>query len=109
MDTGDYSGQWRCSIHTPLDVQDVLLVLDSDGDALAGEARGVETVPLIEPRVRDGRLSWTQKVTKPMRLPIAFDVVREGDRIVGIAEHLVRKHHRCPSMALAHFAWMAAD
>ena len=83
----DYTGEWRCSIHTPLGVQDVLLVLDSVDGALSGEARSAgETVPLIDLQLRDGRLLWTQHVTKPMRLTIAFDVARKADRLAGTAK-----------------------
>ncbi len=83
----DYAGQWRCSIHTPLGVQDVAVVITDEDGVLRGEARGNgETVPLIHLKMQGDRLFWTQKVTRPMRLTIAFDVAREGDRLVGTAK-----------------------
>ena len=37
--------------------------------------------------VRDGnRLTWSQTVTKPMRLSLAFAVTVDGDRMIGSAK-----------------------
>ncbi len=78
---------WQLSISTPIGRQDVTLRLREYDGELSGEAEGRhETVPLLELR-RDGhRLTWTQRITRPMRLNLRFDVTVEGDRMTGTSK-----------------------
>jgi hypothetical protein len=76
--------EWSLTISTPIGRQSVTLVLTDGPGGLTGEARGRdETVPLHDLR-RDGdRLSWSQRITRPMRLDLRFDVLVEGVRMTG--------------------------
>lgn len=82
-----YEGNWDITIATPIGKQAVALRLTERAGEVTGVAtQGEEAVPLIDPR-RDGeRLTWSQNVTKPMRLSIAFDVLIEGDTLSGTAK-----------------------
>lgn len=81
-----FEGLWRCRVHAPVGAQDVVLWIEKKAGKLVGEARGAEVVPMLDPQVRDGCLTWTQKVSVPMRLTIAFSVRIEEGRLVGIAK-----------------------
>ena len=82
-----FDGKWLIQIPTPIGRQDVRLdIIDRDG-ALAGTATlHDETVSFLEPTLDGDRLRWSQKVTKPMRLTIKFDLTRAGDRLSGTAK-----------------------
>lgn len=78
------SEAWALTIATPIGRQQVTVRLwDADGH-LEGEATGSEeTVPLLE-LARDGdRLTWSQRINRPLRLNLRFDVTIDGDRMTG--------------------------
>jgi hypothetical protein len=82
-----FQGAWTIQIATPIGKQQVLLTITDSGDVLEGTAtQGNETVPFLQPRIEGNRLRWTQRVTKPMRLTIAFDLARDGDHLIGTAK-----------------------
>lgn len=82
-----FDGRWTITIATPMGKQIADLVIVDDGVNVSGTAtQGAETVPFVDAR-RDGdRLCWTQSITKPMKLSIRFDLVREGDLLSGKAK-----------------------
>ena len=82
----NYVGHWKCRIHTPVGAQDMILVVECRDGVLRGQSRGDEFAPLTNLRVEDGRLRWTQQISKPMRLTIAFDVLCDGDSLSGTAK-----------------------
>lgn len=77
-------GTWRLRIAAPLGAQHVELVLTEAAERLEGVARSrAETVPLRDV-VHDGRrLTWSQSITRPMRLHLRFDVTLDGDELRG--------------------------
>jgi hypothetical protein len=81
------TGSWQITIATPLGIQSVVLQLSEHAGVLEGVAQGrAETTPL-DNLVRDGnRLTWTQAITKPMRLNLTFDVIIDGDSVNGTAK-----------------------
>ncbi len=83
----DFTGVWNVRIHAPIGVQQVRLVISGAGDRLEGTAtQGSETVPLLDIE-RDGdTLRWRQKVTKPMKLEIKFDVRLAAGKLEGKAK-----------------------
>lgn len=82
-----FDGQWRIAIPTPIGRQDVTLhIVDREGQLSGTATLGDETVPFIDPVIDGTRIRWSQTVTKPMRLTIRFDLVREGDRLSGTAK-----------------------
>jgi hypothetical protein len=82
------AGVWDVTIKTPIGSLPVVYTFTDDGGTIAGTATGKdETVPLLNLAVvnDDGaeRLTWKQRVTKPIRLNLEFDVVVDGDRLTG--------------------------
>ncbi len=83
----DPTGEWALTIATPIGRQLVTLILGEVEGRLQGEARGKdETVPLLD-LTRDGsRLTWSQRITRPMRLNLRFDVAVDGDQMTGTSK-----------------------
>ncbi|KAA0083550.1 hypothetical protein CIW52_14325 [Mycolicibacterium sp. P9-64] len=77
-------GEWDVTIKTPIGSMAVVYEFTESEGALAGSAtlKG-DTVPLHDLTVTWPRVTWSQSVTKPMRLNLAFDVVVDGDRLAG--------------------------
>ncbi|MFM9277869.1 DJ-1/PfpI family protein [Paenibacillus jiagnxiensis] len=48
--------------------------------------QGDETVALINPVLQDNMLSWSLRITKPMRLNLKFEVAANSDDMTGIAK-----------------------
>jgi hypothetical protein len=82
-----FDGTWNVTIATPIGKQSVVLELTSRDGTLRGTARqGDEVVELVDPVVDGNRLRWTQRVTRPLRLTLAFDVTVEGASMIGTAK-----------------------
>lgn len=82
-----FEGNWTIVIATPIGRQEVELQLIELKGVVSGLAtQGDETVALLDPQVDGDRLKWSQIVTKPMRLSIKFDVMRDGDTLSGTAK-----------------------
>jgi hypothetical protein len=80
-------GTWSVAIATPIGTQRVTLTFATADGALAGTAaQGADVVALIEPRLDGDRLTWTQHVTRPLRLTLRFEVVVTGDAMAGTAK-----------------------
>ncbi len=80
-------GTWDLVISTPLGKQRVVLELTDVGGVLHGVVRGdAEEVPLVAPTLQGDELMWTQSITKPMRLDLAFAVTIHGDALAGTSK-----------------------
>lgn len=81
-------GTWALTMRTPIgSIRADLTFSEVDG-TLTGVAVGAgETVQLhdlqLEPVEQGERVRWTQTITKPLRLNLAFDVTRTGDTMTG--------------------------
>ncbi|MFD6140713.1 hypothetical protein [Promicromonospora sp. NPDC060271] len=81
-------GTWDVSLKTPVGTLKVRYTFTEDGGRLAGTAEGQgETGALeaiaVEPTADGERVTWSQKVTRPVRLNLDFDVVATGDVLQG--------------------------
>jgi hypothetical protein len=82
-----FDGTWNITIATPIGKQSVVLEISShDGDVRGTARQGEEVVPFIDPVVDGDRLTWTQNVTRPMRLSLKFDVTVDGATMTGTAK-----------------------
>jgi hypothetical protein len=80
----DLIGEWDVVIKTPIGSLQVLYTFTNDSGVLTGTATGKgETVALRDITVAAQRVTWRQSVTKPMRLNLEYDVVVDGDRLIG--------------------------
>jgi len=82
-------GTWNLNLKTPIGTLTVRYHFDQTDDRLHGVAvSDSESVPLENITVdpvgdNDLHVTWQQKVTKPMRLNLNFDVMVVGDTITG--------------------------
>jgi hypothetical protein len=80
----DLIGKSDVTIKTPIGSLAVVYTFTNHDGAITGEATGKgETVPLRDIAVAGQRVTWSQSVTKPMRLNLDFDVMVDGDRLTG--------------------------
>jgi hypothetical protein len=82
-------GTWNLRLKTPVGTLAVRYRFDETEDGVRGAAVSAsETVPLeniTTTATDDGgeRVSWRQKVTKPMRLNLDFEVAVSGNTMTG--------------------------
>ncbi|GGC97225.1 hypothetical protein GCM10011512_25300 [Tersicoccus solisilvae] len=81
-------GRWALTMRTPIGRLEAEMTFAGDDDALTGSASAPgETVPLRDIRTApegDGEhVTWTQTITRPLRLTLDFDVVLTGDWMEG--------------------------
>ena len=82
-------GTWNLHLKTPIGTLKVQYHFDQTADGLQGTATSVsETVPLenitVDPNSDgDPHVTWRQKVTKPMRLNLDFEVTVTGNTMTG--------------------------
>lgn len=79
-------GFWDVSIKTPLGTRRTVLELFTADGVLKGISRGEKEQLTLNELTQDGnRLSWSQNITKPMRMVLSFDVTIDGDAMTGTA------------------------
>ncbi|MER5531379.1 hypothetical protein ABT075_43530 [Streptomyces sp. NPDC002677] len=80
-------GTWDLSIATPIGTIKAVTEFRYEDGVLVGTARGTgEEVTLSDVLLEDGRLTWKQAVTKPMRLNLAFALTLDGDTLTGTSK-----------------------
>ncbi|WP_433191895.1 hypothetical protein ACQP1G_24450 [Nocardia sp. CA-107356] len=80
-------GIWDLIIATPVGRVAPVIELRREGDAFVGFARGTdEEVPLHDVVVDGNQITWTQSVTRPMRLNLVFAVTIDGDTLTGTSK-----------------------
>ena len=85
-------GKWNVTIKTPAGDKSGVLELNPEGTTLTGSISGPDHFAEINDGKIDGnQLSWSAKITKPMRLSLKFTATVEADRISGAAKHLLGK------------------
>ena len=85
-------GKWNVTIKTPAGDKSGVLELKTEGTILTGSMSGPDHFAQInEGKVNGNQLSWSAKITKPMRLSLKFTATVEADRISGAAKHLLGK------------------
>ena len=85
-------GKWNVTIKTPAGDQSGVLELQTEGTTLTGSMSGPDHfAELSDGKVNGNQLSWSAKITKPMRLSLKFTATVEADRISGAAKHVLGK------------------
>lgn len=81
------AGRWDVTIATPMGRQAVTYDISVANGAVTGMAtQGAELTPLIGLTASGNRLTWSQHVTKPMKLTLRFDVSVDRDTMTGTAK-----------------------
>ena len=82
-----FDGEWAITIATPIGKQEVVLrIVERDGRLAGTATQGDETVPFVDPIVEGDRIRWSQQISRPMRMKVKFDLVRDGDELSGSAK-----------------------
>jgi hypothetical protein len=82
------TGTWHLRMKTPIGTIDADYRFAETGDGVTGSAVGAGEETTLEDVVRtttaDGeRVTWRQRITKPMRLNLEYDVTVTGDTLAG--------------------------
>jgi hypothetical protein len=85
-------GKWNITIKTPMGDKSGVLDLKTEGSALTGSMSDADHYAAIcDGKVQGNQLSWSAKITKPMRMSLKFTATVEADHISGAAKHLLGK------------------
>lgn len=81
-------GRWTLRMRTPIGSINAEMTFTTDGQSTTGTAAGkTETVPLRDIRTtadeQGEHVTWSQSITKPLRLDLDFDVTILGDKMHG--------------------------
>ena len=77
----DITGTWRLRMSTPIGPIEADYEFTRTGDHLTGTADGT---PLENLEAHPGdRYTWSQRITKPLRLNLTYDVTVTGDDLTG--------------------------
>lgn len=86
-ETAGFDGDWDTVIATPVGKLQVMLSISIKDGVIQGTAtQGNETVSFLEPKLQHNKLSWSLRITKPMRLNLKFEVTVEGNAMHGVAK-----------------------
>jgi len=84
------TGTWNLSMRTPIGTIYATMIFDEIDGVWTGTADADGTSPSVPLRnirteiTTDGEhVTWSQSITKPMRLNLDFDVVVAGDQMTG--------------------------
>lgn len=82
-----FDGDWDTTIATPVGKMQVKLSISTRDGTIRGTAtQGEETAEFKDPLLRDDKLVWSLRISKPMRLHLRFEVSVSGDRMAGFAK-----------------------
>jgi hypothetical protein len=82
-------GKWNITIKTPVGDKAGVLDLVVDGAKLSGSLSDADHFAAIsDGRVDGNQLTWSAKITKPMRMNFKFSATIHADHIEGSAKHL---------------------
>ena len=77
-------GTWRVTIKGPTGPMDSILVVENADGRLTGSQTGEgTTTPIDEIVYAQGRITWTNQITKPMKMKLSFTGTVEGETMTG--------------------------
>ncbi|MFB2580871.1 hypothetical protein ACEXQD_06440 [Herbiconiux sp. P15] len=83
------SGTWNLSLRTPIGTMHATMTFAETGGVWTGTADdgtgpGIPLRAITTETTADGEhVTWSQSITKPLRLNLDFDVVVAGDQMTG--------------------------
>jgi hypothetical protein len=82
-----FAGSWDVILDTPIGKMAIVFdIKDQDGAIQGTASSDKETVEFMNAATEGNRLTWTQKVTTPMRLTLKFEVDVDGDTMTGTSK-----------------------
>ena len=83
-------GKWAITIKTPMGERRGVLDLIVEGATLSGSLTdGEHFAAITDGRIQGNKLTWSAKITQPMRMSFKFAATVDTDRIDGNAKHLL--------------------
>lgn len=80
-------GTWQLDIKTPIGRQRAILDFTPTAQGWAGTARGSDgDTPLSDVVLTGEQLTWSQSITRPMRLNLEFHLTVTGDTMTGTSK-----------------------
>jgi hypothetical protein len=90
--TSMVQGKWNITLKTPMGDKSGVLDLRTEGASLMGSlSDGDHYAAISDGKVEGNKLTWSAKITEPMRMKFKFTATVEADRISGAAKHLLGK------------------
>ena len=84
MEHASLEGTWKLVVKGPTGPQPTLLVIERSGEALAGTQSGQGSTTFVTEVQIDGRrVSWTNHVTRPIKIRVTFTGEITGHRMSG--------------------------
>lgn len=81
---GSFDGNWNIAIRTPGNlVQTRLIVEKSDTGYIGTQSGEGNEEPIVNVKVEGGTVSWSSRITKPMKLKVDFKGIIIGNQITG--------------------------
>lgn len=77
------TGTWDVVIQSPLGQQKRHMVIDAADEAFTAQVSDGPDTHAVAGKVVGAQLTWTDQVTKPMKLNLQFDVSVAGDTMSG--------------------------
>jgi len=85
-------GKWHITINTPMGDKSGVLELKAVGTALTGSLSDDSYhIAITDGKIAGNQLSWSAKITKPMRMNFKFTATVDADRISGTAKYALGK------------------
>jgi hypothetical protein len=82
-----FEGTWDVTVDSPMGTKCFRLEVRREEGALSGTASmDGNSLPLQDPRERDGRVTWSIRLPRPMNIELHFDLVLDGDALSGSAK-----------------------
>ncbi|MBE2998167.1 hypothetical protein IDM40_05520 [Nocardiopsis sp. HNM0947] len=81
------TGDWDLTITTPIGRIEPTVRITEEGGALSGIAwtEGAEPEELLDLEFDGARLTWRQRVRRPLRLNLRFELDVDGDELSGVS------------------------
>lgn len=77
-------GTWLLRMKTPIGTMEATYTFEEADGVLKGSASGAgEATPLTDLAASGDRVTWRQRITRPMRLNLDYDVTVNGDSLSG--------------------------
>jgi hypothetical protein len=77
-------GTWNLTIKSPTGPMETTLSIERSGDTLTGSQSGQGlTSPISDVKLDGNKLTWTNHVTKPMKMKLECSGVIEGTNMTG--------------------------
>lgn len=80
------SGRWDVTIESPLGRQRREMNIEASAESFTAAVSGDDESHAVTGVVSGDRLTWSDKVTSPMKLSLQFDVTVSGDAMTGVVK-----------------------